>query len=221
MDVSKRAESRAPAEKQDDEILLGVLDAVHREASISQRTISREVGVALGLANAYLKRCVRKGWIKVQQVPRRRYLYYLTAQGFAEKTRLTGEYLSTSLNFFRRARSQIGGLMKECQGKGWKRIAFVGVSDLAEIAMICAHEAALELVGVIDGAHTGEQFCGMPVYPSLDGCPEIDVVVLTTMGEPWRAFEQLQSKLPPERILVPPMLRMAMPATRDEIEAAE
>ena len=121
MNSPKRPENRAAAPKFENEILLGVLDAVHREAAISQRTISKEVGVALGLANAYLKRCVRKGWIKVRQVPRRRYLYYLTAQGFAEKTRLTGEYLSSSFNFFRRARSQLAELMAECNDRGWKR----------------------------------------------------------------------------------------------------
>ena len=73
-----------------DEILLGVLTVVERDANTSQRGISRELDVALGLANAYLKRCVRKGLIKIKQVPRRRYAYYLTPRGFAEKSRLAG-----------------------------------------------------------------------------------------------------------------------------------
>src|SRR5262245_61676822 len=79
-----------------DEILLGVLTAVEHDGNVSQRHISTELGVALGLANAYLRRCVRKGLIKIQQVPRRRYVYYLTPHGFAEKARLTGQYLSAS-----------------------------------------------------------------------------------------------------------------------------
>jgi ribosomal protein S25 len=61
-----------------DEILLGVLSAVDRDSNVSQRHISNELGVALGLANAYLRRCVRKGLIKIHQVPRRRYVYYLS-----------------------------------------------------------------------------------------------------------------------------------------------
>ena len=68
-----------------DETLLGVLNVIERDSQTSQRLISSELGVALGLANAYLKRCVRKGLIKISQVPRRRYAYYLTPQGFAEK----------------------------------------------------------------------------------------------------------------------------------------
>src|SRR5215212_4575229 len=123
MESPKTSESPPSGPKNKDEILLGVLNAVHRESAISQRAISTEVGVALGLANAYLKRCVRKGWIKVQQVPRRRYLYYLTARGLAEKTRLTGEYLSASFNFFRRARAQMAELMQDCTARGFRRIA--------------------------------------------------------------------------------------------------
>jgi len=56
----------------EDDIVLGVLDVVERDPTVTQRSVARELGIALGLANAYLKRCVRKGLIKVGQVPRRR-----------------------------------------------------------------------------------------------------------------------------------------------------
>ena len=68
-------------------------------------------GIALGLANAYLKRCVKKGLIKVSQAPANRYAYYLTPKGFTEKSRLTAEYLTISFNFFRDARAQCAALL--------------------------------------------------------------------------------------------------------------
>ena len=92
---------------------MGVLSAVESDAQVTQRKLSSELGIALGLANLYLKRCVRKGWIKIGQVPMRRYAYYLTPQGFTEKARLTGEYLSWNLEFFRRARRQSTELFVE------------------------------------------------------------------------------------------------------------
>ena len=85
-------------------IVLSVLTSIERDSSITQRKLANELGIALGLANAYLRRCVRKGLIKMSQVPLNRYAYYLTPQGFAEKSRLTAEYLAASFNFFRRAR---------------------------------------------------------------------------------------------------------------------
>ena len=57
---------------------LEILDIVQRNEQVSQRHLARQLGVALGLANSYLKRCVKKGWVKVQQAPANRYLYYLT-----------------------------------------------------------------------------------------------------------------------------------------------
>ena len=78
------------------EIMRGLLHAVDADGARSQRHIAAELGIALGLVNSYLKRCVRKGWIKVNQAPARRCAYYLTPQGFAEKSRLTVQYLSTS-----------------------------------------------------------------------------------------------------------------------------
>ncbi len=83
-----------PDDPDDARIMLGVLQAVEAGEVRSQRHLAAELGIALGLANAYVKRCIRKGLMKVSEVPARRYAYYLTPQGFAEKSRLTAEYLS-------------------------------------------------------------------------------------------------------------------------------
>ena len=73
---------------------------IERDNAITQRALAGELGIALGLANAYLRRCVRKGLVKMHQVPINRYAYYLTPQGLSEKSRLTAEYLAVSLDFF-------------------------------------------------------------------------------------------------------------------------
>src|SRR5215813_11726854 len=121
------AETNAGAkDKAENEILLGMLDLVERDPTLTQRSVAKELGIALGLANAYLKRCIRKGLIKVSQVPRRRYAYYLTPQGFAEKTRLTATYLTISFSFFRKAREQCGGLFEVAAKRGHRRLVLLG-----------------------------------------------------------------------------------------------
>src|SRR5262252_6417342 len=132
-----------------DEIVLGVLDVVERDPSVTQRSVARELGIALGLANAYLRRCVRKGLIKVREVPRRRFAYYLTPQGFAEKSRLTATYLSDSFSLFRQARTQCAELFKLAAARGQHRLALLGHGDLAEIASLVARDHPIEIVGVI------------------------------------------------------------------------
>lgn len=80
---------------EDDRIVLSLLNSV-QDGATSQRRIAADLGIALGLVNAYLKRCIRKGLVKVSEAPAHRYAYYLTPHGFAEKSRLTVEYLSSS-----------------------------------------------------------------------------------------------------------------------------
>ena len=92
---------------------LRLLSDIERKEFSSQRAFSVRLGIALGLTNAYVKRCVKKGWIKMRRVPARRYAYYLTPKGFTEKSKLVGEYLTSSLEFFRAARAQCLDILKQ------------------------------------------------------------------------------------------------------------
>ena len=89
---------------EDERVVLGLLESVEQDGGKSQRRLAAELGIALGLVNAYLNRCIQKGLVKVSQAPARRYAYYLTPQGFVEKSRLSLEYLTYSFRFFRQAR---------------------------------------------------------------------------------------------------------------------
>src|SRR5688572_13223113 len=133
-------------------ILLGLLESVERDGAKSQRSLASELGIALGLVNAYLKRCAKKGLIKMKGAPARRYAYYLTPQGFAEKSRLTVEYLSYSFSFFRRARADCAAAFARAQARNWRRVVLAGASDLAEIATICALESGIQVAAVVDPA---------------------------------------------------------------------
>ena len=129
------------------QIVLGLLESVERDGGQSQRRLASELGIALGLVNAYLKRCIKKGLVKVSEAPARRYAYYLTPQGFAEKSRLTVEYFTSSFSFFRQARADCAAIFGAAHDRGYRRVAVAGTSDLAEIARICALESGIELAG--------------------------------------------------------------------------
>src|SRR4029078_2138323 len=107
-------------------VLLGLLDAVEQDGAQSELRLGAAIGIALGLVNAYLKRCVKKGLVKVSEAPARRYAYYLTPQGFAEKSRLTVEYLTSSLSLFRRARSDCGEVFALARSRGISRVVVAG-----------------------------------------------------------------------------------------------
>ena len=192
----------------DDAHTLEILDTVQRNEQMSQRHLSRQLGVALGLANSYLKRCIRKGWVKVQQAPANRYLYYLTPMGFAEKSRLTAEYLSTSLSFYREAGNSCLRLLDQCENNHWQRLLLCGVSDLAEIATLRAMERNLTIVGIYDPTSEREQFLGKRVWRALDRAELHDVRLLTDIAEPHARHAEISSHPGDIPLLVPDVLRL-------------
>jgi len=99
-------------------IVLSVLTSIERDSSITQRKLANELGIALGLANAYLRRCVRKGLIKMSQVPLNRYAYYLTPQGFAEKKPLDRRIPSSVARFLPPLAQRLRRLIQAMRGAG-------------------------------------------------------------------------------------------------------
>lgn len=195
-------------ESTDEQRLLELLDAVERGTGLSQRRLAREMGVALGLANSYLKRCVRKGLVKINSAPANRYLYYLTPKGFAEKSRLTAKYLSASFEFYRRAGDSCVRVLSECAARRWQKVLLGGVSDLAEIAALRALESGIDIVGIYDRDATRRKLVARPVWRALHETTDFDGCVLTDLSAPERTYQHLVAQLGDDRVLVPDILRL-------------
>jgi DNA-binding MarR family transcriptional regulator len=204
-------------EPENERIVLGLLNSVESDGERSQRRIAAELGIALGLVNAYLKRCIKKGLVKVHDAPARRYAYYLTPQGFAEKSRLTVQYLSNSFSFFRLAKSDCARVLEEARVKGFNRLVLAGRSDLAEIAILCAVEAGVTIVAVVD-PHTEEQhFVGIGAYKSFaDVKPAFDAVIVTDVASAAPSYEAAVAVCGAERVLAPALLGLRPPAVTME-----
>jgi DNA-binding MarR family transcriptional regulator len=188
--------------------VLELLDAVGKQSNMSQRHLASNMGIALGLANSYLKRCIRKGFIKISEAPANRYLYYLTPKGFAEKSRLTARYLSSSFAFYRRAGESCLDIFRKCESHGWRNILLYGMSDLAEIATLRAQEQDIRIIGILDTRTESRRFAGVPVWHSLRQVEPFDVCVLTELNSPLISYEQLLKDVDRERILIPDILRL-------------
>ena len=188
-------------------ILLGLLDAVER-GNVTQRRLSRELGIAVGLVNAYIKRCINKGLIKVQQIPPRRYGYYLTPRGFIEKSQLVTSYFVHSFDFFRRARASCEATLSNAAKAGHKRIGLVGASELAEIAVMVATDINdVEVVTVIDTSIKRSRILGIPVTRRMTAAAgDVDAVMITNIAQSQRAYEDAISVFGIERVYLPSVL---------------
>ena len=186
------------------QLTLGVLQAIEQRDDISQRHLAQEMGIALGLANSYLKRCAKKGWIKITTAPANRYLYYLTPTGFAEKAKLTAEFLSTSLTLFREAGDAYTRLYEECADNGQHQVVLLGVSDLTEIAYLRSLESHIKVIKIIDLESEREEFFGIPIQSELD--QTANAYVVTAMKDSQTLIEYVKQHQPNTPILTPEFL---------------
>lgn len=191
-----------------------LLEAICQRSDLSQRNLAKHMGVALGLANTYLKRCVRKGYVKITQAPANRYLYYLTPIGFAEKSRLTARYLAASLDFVRLARASCSVVYRECRQRGMKRVILCGDSELAEIAFLESIEARLEILGLYDGRTERKRFFSKPIWRGqLPQLQATDAALLTDLTSPVATYRRLEGQADSASIMVPSVL-----GTKDQLE---
>jgi DNA-binding MarR family transcriptional regulator len=196
-----------PSESGEDErIVLNLLNSVD-DGTKSQRRIAEDLGIALGLVNAYLKRCVKKGLVKVSEAPARRYAYYLTPQGFAEKSRLTVEYLTSSFSFFRQARADCTQTFALAKERNFQNLVLSGKSDLAEIAILSAVDSGIAIVGIVDPNANAHQFVGKPLVSGYDELKApFDAVMITDVVDARQAFDEAVRIHGAQRVLAPKLL---------------
>jgi DNA-binding MarR family transcriptional regulator len=203
-------------EHENERIVLGVLSSVETDGTRSQRRIAAELGIALGLVNAYLKRCVKKGLVKVGDAPARRYAYYLTPQGFAEKSRLTVRYLSDSFSFFRKAKNDCMRIFEEAAALGQKRLVLAGKSDLAEIAVLCAVEAGATVVAIVDPESESRRFVGVDVFAAYSDVKDgFDAVIVTDVAHAQASYDLAVRAVGADQVLVPNLLGLRLLDTRE------
>jgi len=171
---------------------LKILDKIENGEHITQRSLSEELGIALGLTNACLNRLVKKGYVKISNIKRNRIKYLLTPKGIAEKTKLTYYYLQYTLDFYREARSKIRLVFNDLAKSGVKRVIFYGVGEVGELSFLSLHESGLELIGVVDDFKKGKNFFGFPILgPERIRDFEFDRVIITS----FRSMEQISRRL--------------------------
>jgi len=171
---------------------LQILNELSDNGNTTQRDISTRLGIALGLVNSYIKNLITKGYIKVKSIPPRRYAYYITPKGFAEKTRLTYHFLQNYTRIYREARVSLKTLFNELQARGVKRVVFAGADEVAEIAYLTLQETELELSGIVDEEKAGKKFFGREILPIKDlGSIVHDSIVITSYKKSEKLYKEL------------------------------
>lgn len=145
---------------------LEILKHVESSPRLNNRMAAGKLGCSVKLAHALLGKMVRKGLLHIKKRHSRRWDYFLTPNGIAEKTRLTYEFLDFSMRYYRDARRHSSQLCRDLAKDGIETVAFIGAGDLAEIVYLGVQEWNLTLTEVYSDVHA--TFLGKKTKPTSD-----------------------------------------------------
>ena len=127
---------------------LDILRIVADNPTISQRKISEQTGISLGQVNFLIKKCAKKGLLKIEGQTAKSIRYNITPKGLAEKAELTAQYIKISYAAVIKLTEAMREIEEEYLAQG-KEIYVTGEEDeLMGIARIALrHESFVEKHG--------------------------------------------------------------------------
>jgi EPS-associated MarR family transcriptional regulator len=100
--------------KIDPDVYFRMLHFLEEEPELTQRELAQKLGISLGGANYCLKALIDIGHIKAGNFSKNPnksiYLYLLTPQGIAEKTKLTADFLKRKMVEYHALKKEIDSL---------------------------------------------------------------------------------------------------------------
>ena len=88
-----------------------VMDLIHKQPDISQRELAKQAGISLGSMHYCLKALALRDWLKANKFKNNPdksvYLYLLTPEGIAQRSRLAVDFLKRKQAEFELIRAEI------------------------------------------------------------------------------------------------------------------
>ncbi|MBC8336056.1 MAG: winged helix-turn-helix transcriptional regulator [Anaerolineales bacterium] len=125
---------------------LSLLEQIEQDPDITQASLARQLGVAVGTVNWHIKRLIEKGYVKVRRAERKKLRYIITAEGIALRARLTVDYIEQSFNLYRRIRQRVQEQLDVLSAAGYARVRISGNGEIAEVCKLTCLEKGIEVV---------------------------------------------------------------------------
>ena len=139
---------------------LDTLLQLKADPSQSQRSLSRNLNISLGLTNSILQNLIHRGWIKVQKMTGRKILYLITPEGMANVSRLMYTRFQETLHYYHYTKDLLTAYLIKLYQQGEKTINIYGTGQLAEITYYAGISTPLKLNTIISDDPSKEKFLG-------------------------------------------------------------
>lgn len=146
--------------------MLKIIEALENNNTHSQRELSRELNISLGLVNRLVRSVVRKGYFEINVLSKNKAKYLLTPKGMAEKSVLTYRYIQHSIYHYNYIRHKLSELIDDLTANQKKDIVLFGANELAEIVGILIKEHDINLIAIVDNDKAGSKLTGMTIVDS-------------------------------------------------------
>ncbi len=185
------------------EIELRLFNQIEKNKNHSQRSISKELNIALGLSNALIKKFLSKGFLKLSQAPMKRYFYYITPRGLIEKAKLTKEFLTSSLDFYNKIRNQYEKEFQKIKKQKQSKIILVGISEFTEIAILAAKITEVKIDYIVESNFKKKKFCDISIKTDINRFLNLKQNIFFVLSSQ-KGISNILTKIPKNRYLVKP-----------------
>ena len=147
---------------------LSALLELKNNPSLSQRSLSRNLNISLGLTNSILQNLIQRGLIKAQKMTGRKILYLVTPQGMANVSRLMYNRFQETLHYYHYTKDLLTAYLIKLYQQGEEAINIYGTGQLAEITYYAGISTPLKLNDIISDDPSKEKFLGHEVLTLSD-----------------------------------------------------
>jgi DNA-binding MarR family transcriptional regulator len=122
-----------------------LLNEIAQDSMVTQANLSKRLGMAVGSVNWYIKRLIKRGWVKVSHLDRTRLQYDLTPEGMSVFTERAVQYAKDSLTIYKKFRHMAKETVLELRKKGISRVFLEGDDEIMDILRLTCLEAGIAL----------------------------------------------------------------------------
>lgn len=117
-----------------------IMSEVSENESVTQRELSRKLGVSVSTVNVLMNKMIREGLIKMTQVSQKQVLYMLTPVGMMEKAKKTVTYLKAHYRAIFETKEKIKSVLDKINKENDVIYVLIRNDEMSEILTVAIHE---------------------------------------------------------------------------------
>lgn len=117
-----------------------IMSEIVDNENVTQRELSRKLGVSVSTVNALVNKMIKEGLIKMTQVSQKQVFYMLTPVGMMEKAKKTVSYLKAHYRAIYQTKEKIKDVLEELNQQHDAIFVLFSDDEMAEVLSIAVSE---------------------------------------------------------------------------------